>query len=62
MNSTALMSASPARLSAAGPASRRQGSAGACQLLTTATTTGMHPMIVSVTGAPISWIPMTSSR
>src|SRR5216684_3900136 len=37
VNSTVLMSASPARLRATGRASRRQGSAGARQLLTTAT-------------------------
>src|SRR5258708_346894 len=55
-NSAALVSASPARLRATGAASSRQGSAGVRQLLATATTTGMDPMIVSVTGAPIFWM------
>ncbi len=62
VNSTMLMSASPATLSATGRTSRRHGSAGARRLPATATTTGMDPMIVSVTGAPIFWMPMTSSR
>src|SRR5580704_6508092 len=56
-NAAALTSARPARLRATGTASRRQGSAGVRQLLATAMATGMDPMIVSVMGAPIFWMP-----
>jgi hypothetical protein len=61
-NSNAFTSTNPNPAHTTGPAIRRHGTAVAPRLPTTAITTGMHPMIMLVTGAPTVCTPTTTSR